>query len=182
MPLTDRVSSRQLARLTIGVHKLANDVSFRCGQHAPTTIDSTPETQARDRSALSKTSQRSIVNIKRCHMFPPEDLLDSPITRCRSGMLEEVGRHVIGSSIEERFVHALRQACDDPDDQESPVVYGIATRRSFAAPACLSGASSLSNRSRIGQYLEQWNAWTFSEFAVLAALGDGCPMTYGDSR
>ncbi len=72
--------------------------------------------------------------------------------------------------VEERFVQARRQACDDPDDQESTVVYGIATRLSFAAPACLSRASSLSNCSRTGQYLEQWNSWAVSEFAVLAAL------------
>ena len=44
------------------------------------------------------------------------------------------------ASVEERFVHVLRQACDDFDDQESPVVYGIATRLSCAAPAYLSGA------------------------------------------
>jgi hypothetical protein len=47
------------------------------------------------------------------------------------------------ASVVERFVHALGQAGDDPDDQESAVVYGIATCLSFAAPVYLSGASSL---------------------------------------
>jgi hypothetical protein len=47
------------------------------------------------------------------------------------------------ASVVERLVHALGYASDDPDDQESAVMYGIATRLSFAAPAYLSGASSL---------------------------------------
>ena len=79
------------------------------------------------------------------------------------------------ASVEERFVHALRWASGDPDDQESTVVYGIATRLSFAAPVCLSGTSSLSNCSRIGQELKRLNSWTFSEFAVLAALRGRLP-------
>jgi hypothetical protein len=113
---------------------------------------------------------------------PPEGPLDSPITPCHSSMLEEVGRMSFGAWVVERFVHALCKACGDLDDQKSAVVYGIATCLSFPAPTCLSGASSLSNRSRIGQELERWNSWTFSEFAGLTALGRAGPMTYGDSR
>jgi hypothetical protein len=61
----------------------------------------------------------------------------------------------VKASVEERFVYALCQAGDDPDDQESLVVYGKATRLSLAAPASLPDTSGLSYRSRIGQELER---------------------------
>jgi len=87
------------------------------------------------------------------------------------------------ASVEERFVHALRKACGDPDDQESTVVYGITTRLSFAAPACLSGTSSFSNCSQI---LAVTGAVEFVDLLRVrcssSSVGEGCPMTYGDSR
>ena len=54
--------------------------------------------------------------------------------------------------VEERFVHALGQACNDPDDQESAVVYVIATHLSFAAPVNLSKESAVLRGSRHEAY------------------------------